>query len=139
MKENIKDAILAFNDNWCAQCYTEKKVLNEFIKQNPEINLIKNYDAEKDREIFEKFNVKHTPTIIFIKDGKVIEEFRHYLDLKQLTQVVNYYFKEKFMTDKKKDVQKPKFEVVNNDNNLSAGVCGPDGCVIDWSKAEDNK
>lgn len=35
--------------------------------------------------------------------------------------------------------KKAKFEVVNDENNLSAGICGPDGCVIDWSKAKDDK
>lgn len=29
-----------------------------------------------------------------------------------------------------------KFENLNDENNLSAGICGPDGCVIDWSKAK---
>lgn len=133
-----KDAILAFNDDWCSQCYTEKQVLNEFKKKYPQMDLIKNFDAEKDAKIFERFAVKHTPTTIFIKNGKVVEEFRHYLDLSQLTRVAEYYFKEKIMTEKKNEVKKPKFDVVNNEDNLSAGICGPDGCVIDWSKAKES-
>lgn len=86
------DVILAFNDKWCAQCYTEKHILNEFVKRNPDKKLIINVDAEENPDIFEKYNVKHTPTTIFIKNGKVVEEFRKYLDLDQLTQVVKYYY-----------------------------------------------
>lgn len=29
-----------------------------------------------------------------------------------------------------------KFKNINDENNLSAGICGPDGCVIDWSKTK---
>lgn len=86
------DAILAFNDNWCAQCYTEKRVLNEFVKNNPDKNLIINVDTEENSAIFEEYNVKHTPTTIFVKDGKVVEKFRKYLDLDQLSQAAKYYY-----------------------------------------------
>lgn len=85
MKEIPQDAVLAFNDNWCAQCYTEKRVLNEFIQKNPDKKLIVNVDAEENLEVFEEYGVKHTPTTIFIKNEKVVEEFRHYLDLDQLS------------------------------------------------------
>lgn len=75
-----KDAILAFNDKWCAQCYTEKRVLNEFVQKDPARYLVKNYDAEEDPKMFKKYDIKHTPSTILIKNGKVVEEFRRYLD-----------------------------------------------------------
>ncbi|ADX69673.1 hypothetical protein [Lactobacillus helveticus] len=44
------------------------------------------------------------------------------------------------MTEKNQDKKKwqSAFASLNDDNNLSAGVCGPDGCEIDWSKAKKN-
>ncbi|MDN6653225.1 MAG: hypothetical protein L0K83_03665, partial [Lactobacillus sp.] len=44
------------------------------------------------------------------------------------------------MTEKNQDKKKLQsaFASLNDDNNLSAGVCGPDGCEIDWSKAKKN-
>lgn len=42
------------------------------------------------------------------------------------------------MTDKKNEKKTPLFTSISDDNNLSAGVCGPDGCEIDWSKAKKN-
>ncbi|MBP2058717.1 thioredoxin 1 [Lactobacillus colini] len=93
MDNKLEDnAILVFHDKWCAQCYTEKRVLNEFIKNNPDKNLVINVDAEERPDLFEKYQVKHTPTMIFIKDGKVVEEFRKYLDLEQFSQAVRYYY-----------------------------------------------
>lgn len=40
--------------------------------------------------------------------------------------------------DKKKDTKKKevKFQLAKDADNLSAGICGPDGCVLDWSKAK---
>lgn len=43
------------------------------------------------------------------------------------------------MNKKQKNVKKAKFQIVDNQDNLSAGICGQEGCVIDWSKAETNK
>lgn len=31
---------------------------------------------------------------------------------------------------------KINFQFANDQDNLSAGVCGPDGCMIDWSKVK---
>lgn len=44
------------------------------------------------------------------------------------------------MTEENQDKKKLQsaFASLNDDNNLSAGVCGPDGCEIDWSKAKKN-
>lgn len=43
------------------------------------------------------------------------------------------------MEEKKQKKQKIDFKLADNQDNLSAGICGPDGCVIDWSKAKKNK
>lgn len=44
------------------------------------------------------------------------------------------------MTEKKQDKEKLQsaFASLNDNDNLSAGVCGPDGCEIVWSKAKKN-
>lgn len=38
----------------------------------------------------------------------------------------------------KKDTKK-KIEIITSTSPLDAGVCGPDGCVINWDKAENTK
>lgn len=41
------------------------------------------------------------------------------------------------MTNKKQEKENKLHIInVNNDDSLSAGICGPDGCVWDWSKAD---
>lgn len=57
----------------------------------------------------------------------------------ELNKNVEYLRKNK-MTEKNQDKKKLQsaFASLNDDNNLSAGVCGPDGCEIDWSKAKKN-
>ena len=41
------------------------------------------------------------------------------------------------MTNKKQEKENKLHIInVNNDDSLSAGICGPDGCVLDWSKAD---
>lgn len=38
----------------------------------------------------------------------------------------------------KKDIKK-KIEIITPTSSLDAGICGPDGCVINWDKVEDKK
>ncbi len=40
------------------------------------------------------------------------------------------------MNDKKQEKENKLHIIVNNDDNLSANICGPDGCVLDWSKMD---
>ena len=41
------------------------------------------------------------------------------------------------MTNKKQEKENKLHIInVNNNDSLSAGICGPDGCVLDWSKAD---
>jgi len=41
------------------------------------------------------------------------------------------------MTNKKQEKENKLHIInVNNDDSLSAGICGPDGCVLAWSKAD---
>lgn len=42
------------------------------------------------------------------------------------------------MTEKKQDKEKLQSAFASLNDNLSAGVCGPDGCEIDWSTAKKN-
>lgn len=36
----------------------------------------------------------------------------------------------------KKQKTNGKFKTVKGTSNLSAGVCGPNGCVLDWNKTD---
>lgn len=38
-----------------------------------------------------------------------------------------------------KNKQTNKFHPITGGSDLSAGICGPDGCVLDWSKADKEK
>lgn len=35
-----------------------------------------------------------------------------------------------------KDKKTNKFHTITGGSDLSAGICGPDGCVLDWSKQD---
>lgn len=44
------------------------------------------------------------------------------------------------MTDKKQEKENKLHIInVNDEDNLDSGICGPDGCILDWSKAEKDK
>lgn len=38
------------------------------------------------------------------------------------------------MTNKEKKNKQKKFQTLAGQDNVSAGVCGPDGCLLAWNK-----
>lgn len=67
--EKFSNCILDFYAEWCGQCKSMTKTLQEFAERHPNFPVIK-IDAETWDELDEAFEVQHLPTLIFIKDGK---------------------------------------------------------------------
>jgi thioredoxin 1 len=69
---------IKFYAEWCAPC----KVVNNELKDLD----IQSYDIEQEPELVRKYQVKTVPTIVFIKDGELVD---------RLTGVVT---KDKYLT-----------------------------------------
>jgi len=85
--ENTKPLILDFYAEWCPPCKVQLPIL-EKIEENysDEISVVK-INIEEQREIARQFRVHSIPTIVILKDKKVIHQqagLHSEVDLKNL-------------------------------------------------------
>lgn len=55
--------LVHFTAEWCQPCKTMQPVIDEFINENQDLDYIR-IDIEKDRELFDEYNVNRTLTSV---------------------------------------------------------------------------
>lgn len=74
-EEEIKEGkvIIDFFATWCGPCRMISNVLEEISKEQEDIKILK-IDVDEYDELAYKFQVMSIPTLIFYKDGKLINK-----------------------------------------------------------------
>jgi thioredoxin 1 len=65
--------LLEFGTSWCGHCRRAQPLIGEALAAHPDVRHIKVEDASGKR-LGRSFGVKLWPTLVFLKDGKVIEK-----------------------------------------------------------------
>ena len=75
-----KPVVVKFETDWCGACNTMapifEKSADEFVDQMKFTQV----DADKQKELAQKYEIKGVPTFIFFKDGKIIEKIEGGMD-----------------------------------------------------------
>lgn len=64
--------IVDFYATWCPPCKIVAKNLVEFDKQKPKKVTIYKVDIDAQMDLARKYNITRLPTLVYIKDGKVM-------------------------------------------------------------------
>ena len=65
--------LLDFYADWCGPCRMVSPVVEQIAEENPQY-LIGKINVDKEPELARKFNVLSIPTLVVLKDGKVISQ-----------------------------------------------------------------
>jgi thioredoxin 1 len=69
-----RPTIYFFYVNWCPHCKTAKPIVDNFIKNNSNVNVKQiNCEEKENKALAQDFNVKGYPTIVLEKDNKRTE------------------------------------------------------------------
>lgn len=63
--------VVEFGAPWCGYCIGTQPPLVKLLADHPEVNHVKIYDG-KGRPLGRSFRVKLWPTLVFLRDGKVL-------------------------------------------------------------------
>ena len=74
--------VLKFSANWCKPC----KILASTLKDAAEVTSI---DVEQDIETARKYNIRNVPTLVFLKDNRVVEKRSGVINQYQIIQIYN--------------------------------------------------
>ena len=80
--------------SWCGPCIQMTPIFKEVEKEF--LNKVKFLELNVDqaRDLAINFGITSIPTIIFIKDGKIVSKETGYMDAKTLTSTISQFIKQ---------------------------------------------
>lgn len=91
MSKTNRLALLAFENDYCSQCYTERPVIKAIAEKfNNELD-VQLINAQDERSIAQQYGVQSAPAVVLMKNGQVVEKIPHFIDQDQLETVIRYY------------------------------------------------
>jgi thioredoxin len=68
-----KITIVDFWASWCGPCRTQLSILEEFAKNNKDVQIVK-INVDQNAELASEYGVNTIPTIIYFKNGVIEHE-----------------------------------------------------------------
>ncbi len=72
-----KTILLDFYAPWCAPCRTLEPILDRLADHHELTMTAYSINADTDPELLERFGVSVLPTVLFLRNGQVIQTFDH--------------------------------------------------------------
>jgi thioredoxin 1 len=70
--KNNKITILQFSAEWCGPCRMLSPIIDDLTNSNKDI-MIEKLNVDENSSAASKFGVRGIPTLIFFKDGEIVE------------------------------------------------------------------
>ena len=73
IKASEKTVLLDFYADWCGPCRMVSPIVDEIAEENPQY-LVGKINVDDEPELAEEFGVFSIPTLVVMKDGKVVNQ-----------------------------------------------------------------
>lgn len=85
VKSSEKTVLLDFYADWCGPCRMVSPLVDEIAEENPQY-LVGKINVDEEPQLAQEFGVSSIPTLIVMKDGKIINQS---VGAKQKPQIIS--------------------------------------------------
>ena len=85
-------AVIKFGAEWCNPCKAMEPILDEAAEQLKNKAAIVSIDVEESPELATEYRVRNVPTILYFKNGEVIDKSVGSINLDSLMERINKLF-----------------------------------------------
>ena len=86
--ENEKVVVVDFAAPWCGPCRTLSPIIDKLSEKYFDNVKIGKINIDDNDEIVEKYNIMSIPTILFFKDGQVVDKSVGITSIEKLTEKI---------------------------------------------------
>lgn len=73
IKNSEKTVLIDFYADWCGPCRMVSPIVDEIAEENPQY-LVAKVNVDDEPELAAEFGVSTIPTLVVIKDGKIVNQ-----------------------------------------------------------------
>lgn len=89
--EQDKLVVIDFWATWCGPCKRLSPIVEQVAEEYGDKAIIGKYNTENDEELTERFGIRNIPTILFIKNGEVIDKLTGAVNKLKITETIDKY------------------------------------------------
>ena len=82
--------LLNFENDWCAQCYTERPIVQAAVTAHPNL-VLQTINVTQQPDLAATYQVRRAPTLILCQGQREVARNPGYLTAAQLTSWLAYY------------------------------------------------
>ena len=74
---------------WCGPCQRLAPIIAQVAEEYGDQAVIGKYNAENNEELLERFSVRNIPTILFIKNGEVLDRLTGAVNAAKIKELID--------------------------------------------------
>jgi thioredoxin 1 len=82
--------VIKFYADWCGPCRSFSPIMENVSQNIEEVNFF-SVDVDESGFLAEKFGVNSIPSLVIVKNGKVVDSFTGIRNAKDVSQLINKY------------------------------------------------